>query len=98
MTQLNQKHLGTVIGVGAAAIAAVLATMVTATASDSFAAGNHPAANPRAGVEDNVLASGLDETPAAWGQLPLTNPDTAAGITHYGYNTARLRRTDPGPA
>ena len=29
----------------------------------------------------------LDETPVAWGQLPLTNPDTTLGNTYYGYNT-----------
>ena len=46
------------------------------------------AANPRFGVENNVLASGLSQTSVAWGALPLTNPDAANGVTYYGYNTA----------
>ena len=59
-----------------------------ALANDAaFRIGSSPSANPRIGIEDNRLASGLRETPVAWGQLPLTNPDAALGITHYGYNT-----------
>ncbi|HEU5038643.1 MAG TPA: alkaline phosphatase PhoX [Nocardioides sp.] len=46
-----------------------------------------PSANPRAGIVDNVLTSSAAQTSVAWGNLPLTNPDTANGVTHYGYNT-----------
>lgn len=46
------------------------------------------AANPRIGVENNVLTASAHQTSLAWGSLELTNPDTANGITHYGYNTA----------
>jgi len=72
-----------------------LATGVTcllAIGSATADAGLHlidvPHANPRFGVEGNVLTPSAQEVPAAWGSLPLTNPDTANGVTHYGYNTA----------
>ena len=48
---------------------------------------NVPHANPRSGIQGNVLAPSATETSVAWGNLPLTNPDTANGVTHYGYNT-----------
>ena len=79
--------LGTV-GVGVTAALALLAANVPASADDSFAGWGQPPANPRTAVQDNALASNLDETAVAWGQLPLTNPDTAFGVTHYGYNTS----------
>src|SRR4051812_40112033 len=44
------------------------------------------AANPAFGIQQNVLAAGLSESPVAYGQLPLTNPD--AGVSRYGYNTS----------
>jgi len=47
-----------------------------------------PLANPRVGVQNNVLAPGLSQTSVAWGNLPLANPDSAAGVTHYGYVTS----------
>jgi hypothetical protein len=76
-------------GVGVTAVAlGLLAANVPASADDSFAGWGQPSANPRSGVQDNVLATGLDETSVAWGQLPLTNPDADLGVTHYGYNTA----------
>ena len=74
-------------GLAVTAVAGLLAGG-TAAADASFAAGGRPAANPRDGVQDNRLATDLDESPVAWGQLPLTNPDTALGNTHYGYNTS----------
>jgi hypothetical protein len=30
----------------------------------------------------------VKETSVAWGALPLTNPDRASGVTHYGYDTS----------
>ena len=53
-----------------------------------FTVSSVPSANARFGIADNVLGAGLSETSVAWGALKLTNPDTAAGITHYGYNTS----------
>jgi hypothetical protein len=75
---------------GTTVLGAVLAVgSVSATASSStWEVGSVASANPRVGVEDNVLAPGLRETPVAWGALPLTHPDTGAGVTHYGYNTS----------
>jgi hypothetical protein len=70
------------------AVAALLPGSASAGAEDPFAGGVQPTADPRAGVEDNVLISSLRENSVAWGQLPLTNPDTANGVTHYGYNTS----------
>ncbi len=46
-----------------------------------------PSANPRSGIANNVLTPSATETSVAWGSLPLANPDTANGVTHYGYNT-----------
>ena len=78
------------LGAAGASVAAVtlLAGGGNAVAHDAFAAGAEPAANPRVGIQDNVLVSGLRQDPVAWGQLPLTNPDAALGTTHYGYNTS----------
>src|SRR6478735_6352558 len=44
-------------------------------------------ANPKFGVQNNVLTPSASQTAVAWGNLPLTNPDTADGVTHYGFNT-----------
>jgi hypothetical protein len=79
---------------GAAGISAVAAVSLfaggatPAIADESFARGIPFAANPRDGVRDNVLAANLRERAAAWGQLPLQNPDTGLGNTYYGYNTS----------
>lgn len=54
---------------------------------DSFHIAGVPAANPRVGIEGNVLTPSATQTSVAWGALPLVNPDTANGVTHYGYNT-----------
>jgi hypothetical protein len=48
---------------------------------------NVPHANPKFGVQNNVLTPSATQTSVAWGNLPMTNPDTANGVTHYGYNT-----------
>ena len=74
------------MGLAAATAAVVGAALAAGPASSSFAdAGN---ANPRSGVQNNVLGTGLSQTSVAWGSLPLTNPDTADGVTCYGYSTA----------
>ena len=78
---------------GAAGLGVVLALSLVggsqaAVPDTSFAGKGVPQANPRAGVQDNVLARPLRETSVAWGQLPLTNPDSSLGNTHYGYNTS----------
>jgi hypothetical protein len=71
--------VGTVLALGSGSATA---------SSSSWAGGGVPSANPRVGVQNNVLAPGLAAEPVAWGALGLTNPDTAAGVTHYGYDTA----------
>ncbi|HET7802496.1 MAG TPA: alkaline phosphatase PhoX [Humibacillus xanthopallidus] len=48
---------------------------------------NVPNANPKFGIQGTVLTPSATETSVAWGNLPLTNPDAANGVTHYGYNT-----------
>ncbi|GAB3449373.1 phosphatase [Phycicoccus ginsengisoli] len=75
---------------GTAVVGTVLALgSGSATASSStWESGDVRSANPRVGVQGNVLASGLTAQPVAWGALGLANPDTAAGVTHYGYDTA----------
>jgi hypothetical protein len=46
-----------------------------------------PNANPKLGIQNNVLTPSATQTSVAWGNLPLTNPDVTNGVTHYGYNT-----------
>ena len=70
------------------AVSALVAGSVAATASSGFGVGNVASANPRFGVQNNVLGLGLAQTSVAWGGLPLANPDRAAGVTHYGYITS----------
>jgi hypothetical protein len=73
-----------------------VACLLAVGSADAHGGGFHvfgvPDANPRFGVENNVLTPSAHQVPAAWGSLALTNPDTANGITHYGYNT-----TNGGP-
>ena len=64
------------------------AAAMSADAKATVSVADVPSANARAGVADNVLTTSATETAVAWGNLPLTNPDTANGVTHYGYNTA----------
>ncbi len=75
--------LGLLVGGG-------LAVAATASADDHHPVRIEgvPSANPRAGIADNVLTPSATQTSVAWGSLPLANPDTANGITHYGYNTS----------
>ena len=47
-----------------------------------------PQANPRDGIQNDVVTPSAKQSSVAWGNLPLTNPDTANGVTHYGYNTS----------
>jgi hypothetical protein len=75
-------------GLGIATVAALLPGTASAGNTNPFTGGDQPSANPRWGVQDNALASGLDETPVAEGQLPLVGADTAAGITRYGYTSS----------
>ncbi|HET6166487.1 MAG TPA: alkaline phosphatase PhoX [Marmoricola sp.] len=72
---------------GAAAGTACLLVVSSASANGGLRVTGVPDANPKFGVENNVLTPSARETPAAWGALRLTNPDTANGITNYGYNT-----------
>ena len=92
----SRKKFGLVgaAGISIAAVAALLPGTASADSEDPFAGGVQPTANPRVGVEDNVLISSLRENSVAWGQLPLTNPDAANGVTHYG-STRRTARCSP---
>ncbi len=76
---------------GLAAVGVCLGAMTAASAVgagyDSFDGRSVPA-NPRVGIESNVLSPALSATSVAWGNLRLTNPDATNGITHYGYNTS----------
>ena len=90
MTVVNRYGVLGAAGLGVAVALSLIGGSPAAVADTSFAdeAVEVPQANPRAGVQDNMLASSLKETSVAWGQLPLTNPDSALGNTHYGYNTS----------
>ncbi len=79
-----------IIKVAAAVLVAVAAGVTAwapATASAGLTVPDVAHANLRLGVENNVLTASATETAVAWGNLPLANPDTVNGITHYGYNT-----------
>lgn len=73
---------------GAGALTAGLLAAAPAQAGSGLQVRDVPAANPRAGIQSHVLTPSARQTSVAWGNLPLTNPDTANGVTHYGYNTA----------
>ncbi len=77
-----------VIAAAAAAGAAYSLLSGAAIASGGFHVIGVPDANPRFGVENNVLTPSAHEIAVAWGSLPLTNPDVANGMTHYGYDTS----------
>lgn len=62
-------------------------TVTSAEAHDATGIEAVPHANPAAGVEGNLLTRSASQVSVAWGNLPLTNPDVANGVTHYGYNT-----------
>lgn len=76
-------------GLAGALVAGTVAglTSMSADARDGFSVVNVPTANPRTGIESNMLTPSATETSVAWGALPLTNPDPANGVTHYGYNS-----------
>ena len=87
---MSSFHKFTLFGAAGAAltVTALVAGSLAATASSGFSVGNVTSANPRLGVQNNVLGAGLAQTSVAWGNLPLANPDPAAGVTHYGYVTS----------
>jgi len=70
-----------------AAAAAFALSNSSAVAHGGLPVVNVPNANPRFGVQNNVLTPSATQTSVAWGNLPLTNRDTTNGVTHYGYNT-----------
>jgi hypothetical protein len=77
------------VGLASTLVAGVAMGMSSAAvqADDGFHVVGVPAANPRFGIRNNVLTPSATQSSVAWGNLPLTNPDTANGVTHYGYNT-----------
>jgi hypothetical protein len=82
---MKYTKIGATTAVGLGLGLAILAANLPATATpDARTAG--VAANSAFGIQDNVLAAGLEQSPVAYGQLPLTNPN--GGISHYGYNTS----------
>ncbi|MCU1668401.1 MAG: phosphatase-like protein [Blastococcus sp.] len=87
---MDPKKKYGVLGAAGISLVAVMATLpgsASASPPSPFTEGSSPAANPRVGIQDNGLISSLDESPVAWGQLPLTNPDTTAGFDRYGYRS-----------
>jgi hypothetical protein len=73
--------------VGTAVVALTVAAAASAAAAPAAFTASVPA-NPRIGLQNNVLGAGLSATAVAWGALPLVNPDNPSGVTHYGYNTS----------
>jgi len=71
----------TAVSLGLVVLAATLPAAAKSNEHDSGVA-----ANSAFGIQNNVLAAGLEQSPVAYGQLPLTNPN--GGISHYGYNTS----------
>jgi hypothetical protein len=85
-----KKPTRATVGLLAVATGAVCALAIGSASADSgLQIFGVPDANPRFGVENNVLTPSAHEVPAAWGALALTNPDSANGVTHYGYNTIK---------
>src|SRR6476661_2239559 len=68
-------------GVVAGTAVGIPATVLAATGQGAAHAGatvaDVPAANPRSGVQDNVLTPSATQDSVAWGNLALTNPDAA---------------------
>ena len=86
---MSAGHKMAMMGTVAACAATLLvAGTLSAAASEGDSFGDAGNANPRFGVQNNVLGSGLTQTSVAWGSIPLANPDTANGVTYYGYNTS----------
>jgi hypothetical protein len=88
---MSSFHKFALLGAAGATLTAtaLVAGTLAASASSGLGIGSVAMANPRFGVQNNVLAPGLSQTSVAWGSLPLANPDLAAGVTHYGYLTSR---------
>jgi hypothetical protein len=84
MKNSTRTRLGLLAAVTGGACALAIGT---ASADSGLHVIGVPDANPRFGVESNVLTPSAHELPVAWGGLKLTNPDAANGVTHYGYNT-----------
>jgi hypothetical protein len=78
--------VGLGLGLAAFVTTAMPATADTASGSDALSL-SEVAVNPAFGIQPNVLADGLTESPVAYGQLPLVNPH--GGVTNYGYNTSK---------
>ena len=76
------------IVVSATLVGAGLVALPAAASGAPSPFGSAGSANPRSGVQEDVLAPGLRQTSVAWGALKLTNADAANGVTHYGYNTS----------
>ena len=87
---MSSFHKFALVGAAGATItvSALVAGQLAATASSGLNVGDVAFANPRLGVQNNVLAPGLSQTSVAWGNLALANPDTANGVGHYGYVTS----------
>jgi hypothetical protein len=85
---MKKTHVARVGALVVAAGSACALAIGSASASGAFHPVGVPDANPRFGVENNVLTPSARQVPAAWGSLALTNPDVANGVTHYGYNTS----------
>lgn len=83
---MNKRTTAAAVAVTAAATG--LLAWTPATASDGLTVVDVPNANPRFGVANNVLTPSASQMAVAWGSMPLANPDTANGVTHYGYNTS----------
>jgi hypothetical protein len=86
---MNNVTLTRIGAIGAAAAGAAFVLAIgSAEANSGLSVVGVPSANPRFGVEGNVLTPSAHQAAVAWGGLALTNPDAATGVTHYGYNTA----------
>lgn len=90
--------IGLVGAVTACAGAVLVAGSLSAAATENGAFGDAGSANPRFGVQNNILGAGLSQTSVAWGSLPLTNADAPNGITYYGYNTSNGGPLTQNPA
>jgi hypothetical protein len=84
-----KKPTRATVGVLAIATGAVCALAIGSASADSgLQIFGVPDANPRFGIENNVLTPSAHQSAVAWGSLPLTNPDAANGVRYYGYNTS----------
>ena len=90
---MHQSSVAKTAAVAAVAVTSgLLLASGQAQARSGFAVVGVPYANPRAGVQNNVLTPSARQTSVAWGSLPLANPDTANGD-----DPLRLRHLHGGP-